>query len=150
MSFSKFATSVLKVTIDVPKVHINCLAPPGNKVSALPLNKEGSTNKEKHSLHNFAALQSRGRYSKKFLLTSIVTFDTKEANLKMTLPQKSGSRKKKHLHQNHWSQCHFAWTSTFYALMHSLIWYSPRFLWNYWSKSVAVFLGYPVYQWSIF
>ena len=37
-------------------------------------------NKQKHSLRNFAALQSRGSYSKKFLPTSIVTFDTKEAN----------------------------------------------------------------------
>ena len=37
-------------------------------------------NKEKHSLRNFAALQFRGSYSKKFLPTSIVTFDRKEAN----------------------------------------------------------------------
>ena len=59
--------------------HFHCLAPPG-KVSALALKNEDSMNKEKHSLRNFAVLQSRGSYSKKFLLTSIVTFDRKEAN----------------------------------------------------------------------
>ena len=37
-------------------------------------------NKEKHSLRNFAALPSGGSYSKKFLPTSNVTFDTKGAN----------------------------------------------------------------------
>ena len=37
-------------------------------------------NKEKHSLRNFAALQSGGSYSKKFLPTSNVTFDTKGVN----------------------------------------------------------------------
>ena len=35
-------------------------------------------NKGKHSLRNFATFG--GSYSKKFLRTSIVTFDTKEAN----------------------------------------------------------------------
>ena len=40
---------------------------------------EDSMNKEKHSLRNFTVLQSGGSYSKKFLPTSIVTFDTKEA-----------------------------------------------------------------------
>ena len=37
-------------------------------------------NKEKHSLRNFAALQSGGATQKKFLPTSIMTFDTEEAN----------------------------------------------------------------------
>ena len=78
MSFSKFATSVSKVTIDVSKI-FHRLASPG-KVSALALKNEDSMNKEKHSLHNFAALQSGGSYSKKFLPTSIVTLDTKVAN----------------------------------------------------------------------
>ena len=49
-------------------------------MSALTLENEDSTNQEKHSLHNFAVLQSQGSYSKKFLPISIVTFDTKEAN----------------------------------------------------------------------
>ena len=50
-------------------------------------------NKEKHSLRNFAALQSGGSYSKKFLPTSKETFDTKGANFeKITLPQQNGSR----------------------------------------------------------
>ena len=81
MSFSIFATSVSKVTLDVPTI-VHCLASPG-KVSALALKKnppEDSVNKEKHSLRNFAVLQSGGSYSKEFLPTSIVTFDTKEAH----------------------------------------------------------------------
>ena len=57
----------------------HCLASPG-KVSALALKNKDSMNKEKHSLCNFAVLQSGGSYSKKFLPTSIVTFDTKEAS----------------------------------------------------------------------
>ena len=61
--------------------NVHCLAPPG-KVSALALKYEDSMNKEKQLLHNFAVLQSRGSYSKKFLPTSIVTFDRKEANIK--------------------------------------------------------------------
>ena len=36
----------------------------------------------------------------------------------------------KRLHQNHWSWCHFAGKRIYYALMHSLIWLSPWFLWN--------------------
>ena len=54
--------------------------PPPGKVPALALKNEDSMNKEKHSSCNFAVLQLRGSYSKKFLPTSIVTFDTKEAN----------------------------------------------------------------------
>ena len=56
-----------------------CLAPSG-KVSVLALKNEDSMNKEKHSLRSFAVFQSRGSYSKKFLPTSIVTFDRKETN----------------------------------------------------------------------
>ena len=64
-------------------------------VSALALKNEDSMNKEKHSLRNFAVLQFGGSYSQNFLPTSwIVTFDTKEAHLTMTVPQKkkNGSR----------------------------------------------------------
>ena len=59
--------------------NLHCLAPLV-KVSALALKNEDSMNKEKHSLHNFPVLQSSGSYSKKFLPTSIMTFDRKEAN----------------------------------------------------------------------
>ena len=59
-------------------------------------------NKEKHSLCNFAALESGGATQKKFLPTSNVTFDTKGANFEnYTLPQKHGSRIKTPQHQNH-------------------------------------------------
>ena len=78
MSFSKFATSVSEVPIDVPKISI--VWRPRVKVSALALKNGDSMNKEKHSLRNFTVIQFRGTYSKKFLPTSIVTFDTKEAN----------------------------------------------------------------------
>ena len=44
------------------------------------------------ALCNFTVLQSEEATQKKFLSTSIVTFDTKETILKMTLPQKTGSR----------------------------------------------------------
>ena len=59
--------------------NFHCLAPPG-KGSAFALKNEDSMNKEKHSLRNIAALQSQGSYSKKFLPTSIVTFDRKEVH----------------------------------------------------------------------
>ena len=78
MSFSKFATSVSKVTTDVPQISIVWL--PRVKCLLLLWKMKDSMNKEKHSLRNFAALQSRGSYSKKFFPTSLVTFDKKEAN----------------------------------------------------------------------
>ena len=59
--------------------NFHCLAP-RVKCLLFALKNEDSMNKEKHSLRNFAVLQSRGSYSKKFLPTSIVTFDRKEAS----------------------------------------------------------------------
>ena len=56
MPFSKFATSVTKVKIYVPKI-FHCLVSPGI-VSALALKNEDSINKEKHSLRNSPVLQS--------------------------------------------------------------------------------------------
>ena len=79
MSFSKFATYVSKVTIDEQLTYrkFPLFGSPG-KVSALGLKNEDSLNKEKHSLRNFAALQSQGSYSKKFLPSSIVILLQKE------------------------------------------------------------------------
>ena len=80
---SKLATSVSKVTIDVPQISIFWLPPPPPPpvkcLLLLCFENEDRMNKEKHSLCNFAVLQSQGSYSKKFLPTSIVTFD-REAN----------------------------------------------------------------------
>ena len=59
--------------------NFHCFAPPG-KVSVLTLKNKDSVNKEKHALRNCAVLESGGSYSMKLLPTSIVTFDTKEAN----------------------------------------------------------------------
>ena len=111
MSFSKFATSVSKVTTDVPQISIVWL-PPG-KVSALALKNEDSLNKEKHSLRNFAVLQSRGSYSAKFLPTSIVTFDRKEANFENDIDSERMALESKRLHENDWSWCHSARKNNF-------------------------------------
>ena len=56
----------------VPNIFHDCLTSPG-KTSALALKNEDNMNKEKHSLRSVTI-------SKKFIPTSIVTFDTKEAN----------------------------------------------------------------------
>ena len=47
--------------------------------------------------------------------------------------------KSKRLHQNHYSWCNFAGKRMFYSLLHSLIWLSPWFLWNWWSKVLHSF-----------
>ena len=52
---------------------------------------EDSMNKEKHSLRNFAAAQSQGSCSKKFLPTSIVTFNRKEANFENDIASDTSS-----------------------------------------------------------
>ena len=71
MSFSKYVIPVSKVTIDVPKISIVWLP----RVSALALKSEDSMSKEKHSLRTLQCY-----IPGKLLSTSIVTFDTKEAN----------------------------------------------------------------------
>ena len=75
MSFSKFATSVSKVTTDVPKLSIVWL--PRVKCQLLLWENEDSMNKGKHSLRNFAVLQS-GEATQK--IPPYLNRDTKEAN----------------------------------------------------------------------
>ena len=75
---SKICHFRLKSHSDVQK-SFYCLASPV-KVSALALKNKDSMNKENHPLRNFTVLPSGGSHSKIFLPTSIVTFDTKEAN----------------------------------------------------------------------
>ena len=91
--------SVSKVTIDVPQISVVWL-PRVKCLSALALKNEDSMNEEKHSLRNFAALQSRGSYSKKFLPTSIVTFDRKEANFENDIASEKKRGKKNFLRIN--------------------------------------------------
>ena len=55
------------------------MASPG-KVFALALSSKASMNKEKHSLRNFAALQSGGATQRNSSLPQNVTFDTNGAN----------------------------------------------------------------------
>ena len=86
----KICTSIAKVTIYVPKI-CHCLASPG-EVSALALWNEASVNKEKHSLRNFAALQSGEATQRNSSLPQTWLLIQKEHNLKMTLPQKNCSR----------------------------------------------------------
>ena len=49
-------------------------------------------NKEKHSLHNFVALQSGGATQRNSSLPQTLLLIQKEQIWKMTLPQKNGSR----------------------------------------------------------
>ena len=107
--------------------NFHCLAPPG-KLSALALKNEDSMNKEKHSLRNFVVLQSRGSYSKKFLPTSNCDFWQKRSKFLKCLRKMALEWKR--LHQNYWSWCHSTGKRIFYALLHSLIWFSPWLLWN--------------------
>ena len=108
--------------------NFHCLAPRG-KLSALALKSEDSMNKEKHSLYNFAVLQSGGSYSS---LPQWWLLIQKKQILKIHCLRKMALESKR-LNHGHWSWCHFAGKWIFYALMHSIIWFSPWFLWNKWS-----------------
>ena len=72
----------------LPKI-FHCMASPG-KVSALALKNEDSMNKEKHSLCNFAVLQSGGATQRNSSLPQSWLLIRKKQILKMTLPQKTG------------------------------------------------------------
>ena len=74
----------------LPKI-FHCLASPG-KVSALALKNEDSMNKEKHSLRNFAVLQSGGATQRNSSLPQSWLLIQKKQILKITLPQKNSSR----------------------------------------------------------
>ena len=126
----KICPSISKVTIYVPKC-FHCLASPG-KVLALALQSEASMNKEKHSLRNFAALQSGGATQRNSSLPQTWLLIQKEQILKMTMPQKNGSRIKMPSSKS-LTLVPFCWKKNVYSLMHSLIWFSPWFLWNEWS-----------------
>ena len=58
MSFSNFNLPLLSQKALLTTENIHCLASP--EVSALALKNEDTMNKEKHSLRNFAVLQSGG------------------------------------------------------------------------------------------
>ena len=91
MSFSRFALLSQKSQFTVPKF-FHCLASPG-KVSALALYKsEASMNKEKHSLRNFAALESGGATQRNSFLPQTWLLIQKVQIFKMTFAQKNGSR----------------------------------------------------------
>ena len=82
-------------------------------------------NKETHSLHNFAALQSGGSYSNIFSLLRTWLSIQKEqiwkwhCLRKMALESKKPSSKSLIL-------VSFCWKRMFYSLMHSLTWFSPH------------------------
>ena len=131
MSFSKFATSVSKVTIGVLKT-CHCLASPV-KVCALALKNEDSMNEEKHSLRNSAVLQSREGTQRNSSLPHDRDFWYKRSKFWKWHCFRKMALESKRLHQHHWSWCHFAGKSINYAFLNSLIWFSPWFLWNWWS-----------------
>ena len=127
MSFSKFATSVSKVTIDVPKISIVWLP----RVKCLLLLCKTKTAWIKRSIH-YVILQ---RYNPGKALKEIPPYLNRDFWYKRSTFWKCHcfrkmALKSKRLHQNHWSWCHFAGKRNFYAFMHSLIWSSPWFLWN--------------------
>ena len=78
----------------------------------------------------FCSVIIQGSYSEKFLRTSIVTFDSIEANFENDIAWEKWLYRIKRLHQNQWSWCNSAGKRIFYALMHSIIWFSPWFLWK--------------------
>ena len=130
MSISKFATSVSKVTIDVPQISIVWLP----RVKYLLLLWKTKTAWIKRCIHYVTlqcynpgeATQRNSSRPQSWLLIEKQIF-------KMTLAQKKMALESKRLHQKDWSWCHFVGKRIFYALMHSLIWFSPWFLWNEWS-----------------
>ena len=136
LSFSKFATSVSKVTINVPKIFIVWLP----RVKCLLLPCKTKTAWIKRSIHYVImqcynpgkALKEIPHYLNRDFWYKRSTFWKWHCFRKMALEAKR-------LFQNHWSLCHFAGKRKFYSLLHSLIWLSPWFLWNWWSKVLHSF-----------
>ena len=82
----------------------------------------------KDLLRNFAALEIiRGSYSKKFLPTSDVTFDTKGANFEMALPQKNGSRNQNAFIKINDLGVILLEKRILYAIMHTTLSFCPSF-----------------------
>ena len=131
MSFSKFATSVSKVTIDVPKISIVWLP----RVKCLLLLGKTKAAWIKRSIH-YVILQcyNPGKAFKE--IPHYLNRDfwyTKEANFENDIEHfRIMALESKRLHQNYWSWCHFAEKRISPAIMPSLIWSSPWFLWNEW------------------
>ena len=101
-------------------------------------------NKEKHSLHNFEALQSGGATQRNSSLPQTGLLIQKEQILKMTLPQKNGSRIKTPSSKSLiWvSFCWEKYVLLINALTNSiLLLISLKLV----ILAVAFFLGHPVY-----
>ena len=141
MSFSKFATSVSKVTIDVPKFSLVWLP----RLKCLLLLWKTKTGWIKGSIH-YVTLQcyNPGKALKEF-----------SPYLNRDLWYKRGKFWKWHyfrrmalewkrLNDNHWSWCHFAGKLIFYAFMYSLIWFIDLLIYlQLVIVGVAFFLGHP-------
>ena len=91
MSFSRFALLSQKSQFTYRNFSIVWL-PRVKCLLLLCKAKLASMNKEKHSLHNFAALQSGGATQRNSSLPQTWLLIQKEQILKLTLPQKNGSR----------------------------------------------------------
>ena len=124
MSFSKFATSVSKVTIDIPKISIVWLP----RVNCLLLLCKTKTTQIKRSIH-YVILQC---YNPGKALIGIPHYLNRDFWYKRSKFWKWHCFRKmalesKRLHQNHWSWCHFPGKRIFYTFMHSLIDLVPDF-----------------------
>ena len=124
MSFSKFATSISKVTIVVPNISIVWLP----RVKCLFLLCKTKTAWIKRSIH-YITLQC---YIRGELLKEIPPYLNRDFWYKRSKFWKWHCLRKmalesKRLHQNNWSWCHFVGKRILYTLMHSLIWFSPWF-----------------------
>ena len=125
--------------------NVHCLAPPGKVLLLLCKTK---TVWIKRSIH-YVILQC---YNPRKALKEIPHYLTRDFWYKRSKFWKGHCFRKmalesKRLHQNHWSWYHFAEKGLFYVFMHSLIWSSPWFLWNYLViVRVLFFLGHPVYR----
>ena len=127
MSFSKFATSVSKVTTDVQNFSIVWLP----RVECLLLLWKTRKVWIKRSIH-YIIMQcfNPGKALKEIPPYLNHDFCYKRSKFWKWQCFRNMALESKCPHQNHWSWCHFAGKRTFYAFMHSLIWSSPWFLWN--------------------
>ena len=113
-----------------PTKNFYCLASPGRAYLLLLWKAKPAW--IKRSIH-YVTLHcyNPGSYSKKFLDPYLNRdFWYKRSKFWKLHCLRKMALESKRLHQNHWSWCHFAGKRMYYAVMHSLIWFSLWFLWN--------------------
>ena len=125
MSFSKFATFVSKVTIDVRKLFIVWLP----RVKCLLLLWKTKTAWIKRSIHYvILPCYNLGKALKEIPPYLNCDFWYKRNKFWKWQCFRKMALQSNCLHQNYWSWCHFAGKRIFYTFMHSLLWSIPWFL----------------------